>query len=60
MIDPERSLKGRTLIITGGTRGIGKAIGVQAARDGDVVILGKTTEPHAKLPGTIYSAAAGD
>jgi citronellol/citronellal dehydrogenase len=56
--EPERSLKGRTLVITGGTRGIGKSIGLRAARDGaNVVILGKTTEPHAKLPGTIYSAA---
>lgn len=53
-----RSLRDRTLLITGGTRGIGKAIGLRAARDGaNVVILGKTTEPHPKLPGTIYSAA---
>jgi citronellol/citronellal dehydrogenase len=53
------SLRDRTLVITGGTRGIGKAIGLRAARDGaHVVILGKTTEPHPKLSGTIYSAAA--
>ncbi len=53
------SLRDRTLVITGGTRGIGKAIGLRAARDGAyVVILGKTTEPHPKLSGTIYSAAA--
>jgi len=45
-------------VITGGTRGIGKAIGLRVARDGaNVVILGKTTEPHPSLPGTIYSAA---
>ncbi len=45
-------------MITGGTRGIGKAIGLRVARDGaNVVILGKTTEPHPSLPGTIYSAA---
>jgi citronellol/citronellal dehydrogenase len=53
------SLKGRTLFITGGSRGIGLAIAVRAARDGaNVVIAAKTSEPHPKLPGTIYSAAA--
>jgi citronellol/citronellal dehydrogenase len=52
------TLKDRTILITGGTRGIGKAIGLRAARDGaNVVILGKTTEPHANLPGTIWTAA---
>jgi citronellol/citronellal dehydrogenase len=52
------SLKGKTLFITGASRGIGKAIGLRAARDGaNVVIAAKTTEPHPKLPGTIYSAA---
>jgi citronellol/citronellal dehydrogenase len=51
-------LKDRTILITGGTRGIGKAIGLRAARDGaNVVILGKTSEPHPHLPGTIWSAA---
>jgi citronellol/citronellal dehydrogenase len=51
-------LKGKTLFITGASRGIGKAIGLRAARDGaNVVIAAKTTEPHPKLPGTIYSAA---
>lgn len=51
-------MKDRTVLITGGTRGIGKAIGLRAARDGaNVVILGKTTEPHPSLPGTIFSAA---
>ena len=52
------TLKGRTLFITGASRGIGLAIGKRAARDGaNVVIIAKTTEPNPKLPGTIYSAA---
>ena len=52
------SLAGKTLFITGASRGIGKAIGLRAARDGaNVVIAAKTNEPHAKLPGTIHSAA---
>jgi citronellol/citronellal dehydrogenase len=52
------SLKGKTLFITGGSRGIGLAIALRAARDGaNVVIAAKTAEPHAKLPGTIYSSA---
>ena len=53
-----RSLEGRTLFITGASRGIGKAIALRAARDGaNVVIAAKTTEPHPTLPGTIYTAA---
>ena len=52
------SLNGKTLFITGGSRGIGKAIGLRAARDGaNIVVAAKTTEPHPKLPGTIYTAA---
>jgi citronellol/citronellal dehydrogenase len=52
------SLRGKTLFITGASRGIGKAIGVRAARDGaNVVIAAKTDQPHPKLPGTIHSAA---
>lgn len=52
------TLAGRTLFITGGSRGIGLAIALRAARDGaNVAIAAKTAEPHPKLPGTIYSAA---
>ena len=52
------SLAGRTLFITGGSRGIGHAIALRAARDGaNVVIAAKTVTPHPKLGGTIYSAA---
>ncbi len=52
------SLKGRTLFITGASRGIGKAIALRAARDGaNVAIAAKTAEPHPKLDGTIYTAA---
>jgi citronellol/citronellal dehydrogenase len=51
-------LKGRTLFITGASRGIGKAIALRAAKDGaSIVIAAKTTKPHPKLPGTIYTAA---
>ncbi|HEX2560581.1 NAD(P)-dependent oxidoreductase [Phenylobacterium sp.] len=52
------SLSGKTLFITGASRGIGLAIGLRAARDGaNVVIAAKTAEPHKHLPGTIYTAA---
>jgi citronellol/citronellal dehydrogenase len=51
-------LSGKTLFITGASRGIGKAIALRAARDGaNIVIAAKTTESHPKLPGTIHSAA---
>jgi citronellol/citronellal dehydrogenase len=51
-------LKGKTLFITGASRGIGLAIALRAARDGaNIVIAAKTAEPHSKLPGTIYTAA---
>ena len=51
-------LKGKTLFITGASRGIGLAIGIRAARDGaNIVVAAKTAEPHAKLPGTIHTAA---
>lgn len=53
-----RKLVGRTLFITGASRGIGKAIALKAAKDGaNVVVAAKTAEPHPKLPGTIYTAA---
>lgn len=53
------SLQGKTLFITGASRGIGLAIGLRAARDGaNVVIAAKTAEAHKHLPGTIYSAAS--
>ena len=52
------SLKGKTLFITGASRGIGLAIAVCAAKEGaNVTIAAKTAEPHRHLPGTIYSAA---
>jgi len=52
------SLRGKTLFITGASRGIGLAIGLRAARDGaNVAIVAKTAEPNPKLPGTIFSAA---
>lgn len=51
-------LAGKTIFISGATRGIGKAIALRAARDGaNVIIASKTAEPHPKLPGTIYSVA---
>ncbi|HEY5147480.1 MAG TPA: NAD(P)-dependent oxidoreductase [Polyangiaceae bacterium] len=51
-------LEGKTLFITGASRGIGKAIGLRAARDGaNVVIAAKTDQPHPKLAGTIHTAA---
>jgi len=54
-----RSLKGKTIFITGGSRGIGLAIALRAAADGaNIVIAAKTVDPHPKLPGTIYTAAA--
>ena len=53
------TLQGKTLMITGASRGIGLEIAKRAARDGaNIVLLAKTTEPNPKLPGTLYSAAA--
>ena len=52
------SLAGKTLFISGASRGIGLAIGLRAARDGArVAVFAKSAEPHPKLPGTIYTAA---
>jgi citronellol/citronellal dehydrogenase len=53
------SLKGKTLFVTGASRGIGLAIALRAARDGaNIVVAAKTDQPHPKLPGTIHTAAA--
>ena len=57
MADP--ALRGKTLFISGASRGIGKAIALRAARDGaQIAIAAKTVEAHPRLPGTIHSAAA--
>lgn len=51
------SLRGKTLFITGASRGIGKAIALRAARDGaNIIVAAKTAEPHPKLPGTVHTA----
>ena len=53
------SLEGKTLFITGASRGIGLAIALRAARDGaNIAIAAKSDKPHPKLPGTIHTAAA--
>ncbi len=53
------TLKGKTLFVTGASRGIGKAIALRAAQDGaNIAIASKTSEPHPKLEGTIYTAAS--
>jgi citronellol/citronellal dehydrogenase len=58
MTSPARTLAGKTLFITGASRGIGLAIALRAARDGaNVVVAAKTAEPHPRLPGTIHTAA---
>ena len=52
------SLKGKTIFVTGGSRGIGLAIALRAAQDGaNIAIASKTADPNPKLPGTIYTAA---
>jgi len=52
------TLRGKTLFISGGSRGIGLAIALRAARDGaNLALAAKTAEPHPKLPGTVYTAA---
>ena len=59
MSNAERSLRGKTLLISGASRGIGLAIAKRAARDGaNIVLLAKTVEPNPKLPGTLGTAAA--
>jgi citronellol/citronellal dehydrogenase len=58
MSDGPKPLAGRTILMSGGSRGIGLAIAVRAARDGaNVTLLAKTSEPHPRLPGTIHTAA---
>lgn len=53
------TLSGKTLFITGGSRGIGLAIALRAARDGaNIAIAAKTSDPNPKLPGTVHTAAA--
>jgi len=53
------TLAGKTLFISGGSRGVGLAIALRAARDGaNVALIAKTAEPHPKLEGTVYTAAA--
>src|SRR5688500_1204717 len=52
------TLAGRTMIVSGASRGLGAAIAVRAARDGaNVVLIAKTSRPHPKLPGTIHDVA---
>ncbi|MFI6361202.1 SDR family oxidoreductase [Nocardia sp. NPDC050630] len=59
MPEQHRPLTDRTMVISGASRGIGLAIAVAAAQRGaNVVLLAKTAEPHPRLPGTVYTAAA--
>jgi len=52
------TLAGKRIFVTGGSRGIGLAIALRAAKDGaSIAIAAKTTDPHPKLPGTIFTAA---
>src|SRR5579862_2419922 len=57
--DAAAPLRGRTILMSGGSRGIGLAIALRAARDGaNVALLAKTDTPHPRLEGTIHTAAA--
>ncbi|MFC0314723.1 SDR family oxidoreductase [Gordonia phosphorivorans] len=58
-LDSSRPLAGRTLIMSGGSRGIGEAIALKAAAAGaNIALIAKTAEPHPSLPGTLFTAAA--
>ncbi|MBO0677943.1 NAD(P)-dependent oxidoreductase [Mycolicibacterium sp. S2-37] len=58
-LSSQRALTDRTLVVSGGSRGIGLAIALAAAKAGaNVVLLAKTAEPHPKLPGTVHTAVA--
>jgi hypothetical protein len=53
------TLKGKTLFITGASRGIGLAIALRAAQDGaNIAVVAKTVDPHPRLPGTIHTAVS--
>jgi citronellol/citronellal dehydrogenase len=59
MTDRQAALSGRTMVVSGGSRGIGLAIAIGAAKQGaNIVLLAKTGEPHPKLPGTVHTAVA--
>jgi NAD(P)-dependent dehydrogenase (short-subunit alcohol dehydrogenase family) len=59
MTDKHQSLADRTMVVSGGSRGIGLAIALGAAKLGaNVVLLAKTSEPHPRLPGTVHTAVA--
>src|SRR6201985_3943560 len=59
MSSEQRPLADRTLVVSGGSRGIGLAIALGAAKQGaNVVLLSKTAEPHPKVPGTVHTAVA--